>query len=102
MNVSRKKFAAMGIAGISLWIALVALPARAVDDEICVRRQDAAAALPRAIRLRRTSGSIRISAGSIPKESWGQGRRVSCHLKPLLDWSDEVKITEHKYGKSVV
>jgi hypothetical protein len=103
MNVSRKKFAAMGIAGISLWIALAALPARAVDDEIVSADKTLAAALSKGDKTTANKW-LDPDFSWIDAEGimWAKEDAFRASLKPLMDWNDDVKVTEHKYGKSVV
>jgi len=103
MNFSLRKFAAMGIAGISLSVALAALPARAVDDEVVSADKTLAAALSKGDKAAANKW-LDPDFSWIDSEGimWAKEDAFRAGLKPLIESSDEVKITEHKYGKSVV
>lgn len=103
MNLSIKRLSALAIACASAIAMLAAMPAAAVDDAVVSADKTLAAALSKgdkaaANKLLDADFSWIDSQGIM----WAKEDAFRAELKPLMEWSDEVKVIEHKYGKSVV
>lgn len=103
MNLSIKRLGVLAIACAGAMATLAAIPASAVDDAVVSADKTLAAALSKGDK---TTANKWLDADFSWIDSqgimWAREDAFRAELKPLMEWSDEVKLTEHKYGKSVV
>jgi hypothetical protein len=103
MNLSIKRLGALSIACAGAMAMLAAVPAAAVDDAVVSADKTVAAALSKGDK---TAANKWLDADFSWIDSqgimWAKEDAFRAELKPLLEWSDDIKLTEHKYGKSVV
>lgn len=103
MNLSISKLAALGLACASAMAMLAAIPAAAVDDAVVSADKTLAAALSKGDKTNANKW-LDPDFSWIDSEGimWAKEDAFRAEIKPLMEWSDNVKVTEHKYGKSVV
>src|SRR5579863_5624893 len=103
MKSSIRKFGVLGAACLGVLATLAALPSLAADDAVVSADKTLAAALSKGDK---TTANKWLDADFSWIDSqgimWAKEDALRAELKPLMDWSDDVKVTEHKYGKSVV
>lgn len=103
MHLSISKLAALGLACASAMAMLAAIPAAAVDDAVVSADKTLAAALSKGDKTNANKW-LDPDFSWIDSEGimWAKEDAFRAEIKPLMEWSDNVKVTEHKYGKSVV
>ena len=103
MNLSIKRLSAFAIACAGVMAMLAVIPAAAVDDAVVSADKTVAAALSKGDR---TAANKWLDADFSWIDSqgimWAKEDAFRAEIKPLMEWSDAIKVTEHKYGKSVV
>jgi hypothetical protein len=100
---SVRKFLATGISFVGLMATLGRLPAAAADDAVVTADKAVAAALTKGDKVAANKW-LDPDFSWIDSEGimWAKEDAFRGGLKPLIAAGDDVKITEHKYGKSVV
>ncbi len=103
MNRPFRKLFFMGIACVGLMAAFAGVPARAADDAVVTADKAAVAALAKGDKVAANEW-LDPDFSWIDSEGimWAKDDAFRGGVKPLVAWTDDVKITEHKYGKSVV
>lgn len=103
MHRSVRKYFAAGISFVGLMAALACLPAAAADDAVVTADKAAAAALTNGDKVAANKW-LDPDFSWIDSEGimWAKEDAFRGGVKPLIAAGDDVKITEHKYGKSVV
>jgi len=103
MNRWIRNFLSTGIACVGLVAAFSCVPARAADDAVVAADKAVVAALAKGDKVAANKW-LDPDFSWIDSEGimWAKEDAFRGGVKPLVSWSDNVKITEHKYGKSVV
>jgi hypothetical protein len=103
MNFSVRKFTALGAACLGMLATLAAIPSLASDDAVMTADKTVAAALSKGDKTAADKW-LDPDFSWIDAEGimWAKEDAFRAGLKPLIEASDDVKIIEHKYGKSVV
>jgi hypothetical protein len=103
MKSSIRKFGVLGAACLGVLATLAALPSVAADDAVVTADKTLAAALSKGDKTAANKW-LDPDFSWIDAEGvmWAKEDAFRADLKPLIAASDDVKITEHKYGKSVV
>ena len=103
MNSLFRNRLAMGIAFLGLTVAVAKMPAAVADDPVVTADKTLAAALSKGDQAT-ASKWLDADFSWIDSEGimWARDDAFRAGLKPLIEAGDDVKITEHKYGKSVV
>src|SRR5665213_533126 len=103
MNRLVRNFIATGMACIGLMAAFAAVPARAEDDAVVTADKAVVAALAKGDKAAAEKW-LDPDFSWIDSEGimWAREDSFRGGLKPLIISGDDIKITEHKYGKSVV
>jgi hypothetical protein len=93
----------MGIASVGLLATLASVPAVAADDAVVAADKAVAAALAKGDKVAANKW-LDADFSWIDSEGimWAKEDALRSGLKPLVVAGDDIKITEHKYGKSVV
>src|ERR1700693_3969676 len=94
---------AMGIACVGLVATLASVPATAADDAVVTADKAAAAALAKGDKVAANKW-LDPDFSWIDSEGimWAKEDAFRAGLKPLVISGDDIKVIEHKYGKSVV
>jgi len=103
MNFSVRKITALGAACLGVLATLAAIPSIAADDAVVTADKTVAAALSKGDETAADKW-LDPDFSWIDAEGimWAKEDAFRAGLKPLIEASDDVKIIEHKYGKSVV
>ena len=98
-----RNFAIMAIALAGLTAAVVKMPAAVADDPVITADKAVAAALTKGDKAAADKW-LDPDFSWIDSEGvmWAKEDAFRAGLKPLIPAGDDVKVTEHKYGKSVV
>jgi hypothetical protein len=103
MKFSVRKLGALGAACLGALATFAAIPSLAADDEVVTADKTVAAALSKGDKTTANKW-LDPDFSWVDAEGimWAKEDAFRAALKPLIEASDDVKITEHKYGKSVV
>lgn len=103
MNSLVRNLIAGGIAFVGLTAAVAGKPAAVADDAVATADKAVVAALTKGDRVTANKW-LDPDFSWIDSEGimWAKEDAFRAELKPLIAAGDDVKITEHKYGKSVV
>jgi hypothetical protein len=103
MNRLVRNFISTGIACVGLMAACSCVPARAAEDAVVTADQAVVAALTKGDKVAANKW-LDPDFSWIDSEGimWAKDDAFRGGVKPLITWAEDVKITEHKYGKSVV
>src|SRR5271169_5445136 len=103
MNYSVRNLVAMGIACVGLVATLASVPATAADDAVVAADKAVAAALAKGDKVAANKW-LDADFSWIDSEGimWAKDDAFRAELKPLVTDGDDIKVTEHRYGKSVV
>ena len=103
MNRLVRNLFCTGIACVGLMAAFAGVPARAADDAVVTADKAVVAALTKGDKVAANKW-LDPDFSWIDSEGimWAKEDAFRGGVKPLVTWGDDVKITEHKYGKSVV
>src|SRR4029077_3480330 len=103
MNYLVRSLVAMGIACVGLMATWASVPAAAADDAAVTSDKALVAALTKGDKVAANKW-LDPDFSWIDSEGimWAKEDAFRGGLKPLILAGDDVKITEHKYGKSVV
>lgn len=103
MNFSVRKFTGLAAACLGVLATLAAIPSIAADDAVVTADKTVAAALSKGDKTAAEKW-LDPDFSWIDAEGimWAKEDAFRAGLKPLIEASDDVKIIEHKYGKSVV
>lgn len=103
MNRLVRNFISTGIACVGLMAASACMPARAAEDAVVTADQAVVAALTKGDKVAANKW-LDPDFSWIDSEGimWAKDDAFRGGVKPLITWAEDVKITEHKYGKSVV
>ena len=103
MNRLVRNFISTGIACVGLMAASACMPARAAEDAVVTADQAVVAALAKGDKVAANKW-LDPDFSWIDSEGimWAKDDAFRGGVKPLITWAEDVKITEHKYGKSVV
>jgi hypothetical protein len=103
MNRLIRNFISMGIACVGMMAVCACVPARAAEDAVVTADQAVVAALAKGDKVAANKW-LDPDFSWIDSEGimWAKDDAFRGGVKPLITWAEDVKITEHKYGKSVV
>jgi hypothetical protein len=103
MNPLFRNLLATGIGCLALTAAVASMPAAVADDPVVTADKTLAAALSKGDQAV-ASKWLDADFSWIDSEGvmWARDDAFRAGVKPLIEAGDDVKITEHKYGKSVV
>ncbi len=103
MNRLVRNIFSTGLACVGLVAAFTAVPARAADDAVVTADKAVVAALAKGDKVAANKW-LDPDFSWIDSEGimWAKEDAFRGGVKPLITWAEDVKVTEHKYGKSVV
>ncbi|HEY2645628.1 MAG TPA: nuclear transport factor 2 family protein, partial [Candidatus Acidoferrales bacterium] len=103
MNRLVRNFISTGIACICMIAAFSCVQARAAEDAVVTADQAVQSALTKGDKAAANKW-LDPDFSWIDSEGimWAKEDAFRGGVKPLIAWAEDVKITEHKYGKSVV
>ncbi len=103
MNRLVRNIFSTGLACVGLMAAFAGVPARAADDAVVTADKAVVAALAKGDKVAANKW-LDPDFSWIDSEGimWAKEDAFRGGVKPLVTWTDDVKVTEHKYGKSVV
>ena len=103
MNRLVRNIISTGLGCVGLVAAFAGVPARAADDAVVTADKAVVAALAKGDKVAANKW-LDPDFSWIDSEGimWAQEDAFRGGVKPLVTWTDDVKLTEHKYGKSVV
>ncbi len=103
MNRRVRNIFLTGLACVGLMAAFAGVPARAADDAVVTADKAVVAALAKGDKVAANKW-LDPDFSWIDSEGimWAKEDAFRGGVKPLVTWTDDVKLTEHKYGKSVV
>jgi hypothetical protein len=103
MNRLVRNFISTGIACVGLIAAFSCVQARAAEDAVVTADQAVQSALTKGDKAAANKW-LDPDFSWIDSEGimWAKEDAFRGGVKPLITWAEDVKITEHKYGKSVV